>query len=226
MARVLVIHHDKTIRTILKARTERRHEVLSAKSVTAGVKMMRKVSPDLIVIGQDAKKQEAHRLLRFLRDNQLSLPVAVVVSRGGGVFQQRMMKLGARAFIEYPVEQETYDQSLKEAMVPLPAAAAEPEDNPTEPPPITKKELASNLSMLETRLNRKMKCVAGKNQVFLRSLLSGGQRAKPRICLKCPLRAEFGMNREVYFEFIRDVCCTKPSQCRALKRFQETRMTG
>ena len=226
MARVLVIHHDKTIRTILEAMTRRQHEVFSAKSVEAGVKLMRKAPPDLIVVGQDAKKQEATRLLRFMRDNQQILPVAVVVSRGGGVFQQMMMKLGARAFIEYPVEQETYEQALEEAMAPPPEDTGKTDHNLAEPPPITKKELTSNLSMLENRLNRKMKCFAGKNQVFIRSLLSGGQRSRPRICLKCPLRAEFGLNREVYFEFIRDVCCSKPSQCRALRMFQETRMTG
>lgn len=226
MARVLVIHHDKTVRTILEAMTKPHHEMQSAKSVAAGVKLMRKSSPDLIVIGQDAKKHEATRLLRFMRDNQKSLPVAVVVSRGGGVFQQMMMKLGARAFIEYPVEQAAYDRALEEALAPPPADASEQEDTSGEPPPITQKELTSNLSILETRLNRKMKCFAGKNQVFIRSLLSGGKRAKPRICLKCPLRAEFGLNREVYYEFIRDVCCAKPTQCRALRLFQAKRMTG
>ena len=143
------------------------------------------------------------------------------------MFQQAMMKLGARAFIEYPVEQDTYDQSLEEALTPPPADASESEDDSGEPPPITRKERSSNLSILETRLNRKMKCFAGKNQVFIRSLLSGGERSKPRICLKCPLRAEFGMNREVYFEFIRDVCCSKPRKCKAVQAFQaRRRMTG
>jgi DNA-binding NtrC family response regulator len=227
MARVLVVHHDKTARTILEAMTKRQHELLSAKNVEACVKLMRKNRPDLIVIGQDAAKQEAVRLLQYLKDNGITVPVVAVASRGGGTFERALRKLGARGFLEYPVDQPTYDDALAEALKSPTTDKPQPTKPSTQPPAITKQELTANLSLLETRLNQKMKCFAGKNQVFIRSLISGGKRAKPRICLKCPLRAEYGLNREVYFEFIRDVCCCKPGQCEAVQTFQaKRRMTG
>jgi len=88
-------------------------------------------------------------------------------------------------------------------------------------PPLTPEELSSNLSMLERKLNREMKCTAGKNQVYIRSLLTGGSTTRPRIALKCPLRRDIGETPEVYYEHIRDVCCTNPEACPAWRAFKE-----
>ena len=87
-------------------------------------------------------------------------------------------------------------------------------------PPMTPEEMTSNLSLLERRLNREMKCTAGKNQVYIRSLLTGGATTRPRIALKCPLRRDIGLPPEVFYEQIRDQCCCDPSQCGAWKAFE------
>jgi len=86
-------------------------------------------------------------------------------------------------------------------------------------PPLTPEELPSNLSELERRLNRDMKCTAGKNQVYIRSLLTGSSTTRPRIALKCPLRRDIKLSPEVFYEHIRDVCCTDPEQCEAWRDF-------
>ena len=88
-------------------------------------------------------------------------------------------------------------------------------------PPLTREELVSNLSDLERRLNREMKCTAGKNQVYVRSLLMGGTTTRPRVALKCPLRRDIKLPAEVFYEHIRDVCCTDPEQCEAWRAFKD-----
>ncbi len=88
-------------------------------------------------------------------------------------------------------------------------------------PPITPEELTSNLSVLENDLNTQMKCQAGKNQVYIRSLIVGNSTTRPRITLKCPLRRDIGQTPEVFFEHIRDICCCDPSQCEAYRAFQK-----
>ena len=88
-------------------------------------------------------------------------------------------------------------------------------------PPITPAELSANLSDLERQLNQQMMCHAGKNQVFIRSLLTGTGTTQPRITLKCHLRRTIGLNPAVFYEHIRDVCCTDPEQCEAYRQLKE-----
>lgn len=93
-------------------------------------------------------------------------------------------------------------------------------------PPLTDEEQRANLSELEKRLNAQMKCPAGKNQVYLRSLLTGRGTTQPRIALRCTYRRDVGMTPEVFYEHIRDVCCCDPEKCEAYRafkaRFQQT----
>ena len=88
-------------------------------------------------------------------------------------------------------------------------------------PPITAEEQGANLSELEQRLNREMKCHAGKSQVFIRSLLTGTNTTQPRIALKCHLRRDIGLKPEVFYEHIRDICCKDPEQCEAYRDLKE-----
>lgn len=88
-------------------------------------------------------------------------------------------------------------------------------------PPLTDEELNSNLSELERRLNEQMRCPAGKNQVCIRSVLGGSGQTRPRIMLRCPLRRDVGLEPEVYYEHIRDVCCRNPDQCPAYQAFKD-----
>jgi len=216
VTRVLVVHYDKSIRSRLEMLAGLRYEVDTAKHLVAGIRQMARDKPDVIVVGHDANKEEGVRLLRYMRDNTLRIPVVVVVSPGAGASQPLLMKLGAKGIVEYPVDQERLHRAI--------AAALETHRVVTSaPPPITEEERKSNLSVLETRLNRAMKCFAGKNLVYIQSKILGGGTTKPRICLKCPLRAEYGLNREVYYEFIRDVCCSDPARCEAVQQFEAAR---
>lgn len=87
-------------------------------------------------------------------------------------------------------------------------------------PPITQEERQANKTELQHRLHLEMKCHAGKNQVFIRSLLTGGGTTEPRITLKCHLRRDIGLPAEVFYEHIRDVCCADPQQCPAYRAFR------
>jgi hypothetical protein len=88
-------------------------------------------------------------------------------------------------------------------------------------PPITPEEERANLSELEHKLNAEMKCQAGKNQVFIRSLLTGTGTTQPRVMLKCHLRRDIGLKPDVFYEHIRDVCCSDPEKCEAYRNFKE-----
>ena len=88
-------------------------------------------------------------------------------------------------------------------------------------PPLAPEEMNTNLSLLERQLNRQMKCTAGKNQVYIRSILTGRATTRPRIALKCPFRRDLGQSPEVFFETIRDVCCGDPEQCPAWQAFRD-----
>jgi hypothetical protein len=87
-------------------------------------------------------------------------------------------------------------------------------------PPLTEEELSGNLSLFERDFNAKMVCPAGRNQVYIRSLLTGQGTTQPRIALKCTFRKDAGQDPEVFFEHIRDVCCCEPGKCEAYRKFQ------
>ncbi len=87
-------------------------------------------------------------------------------------------------------------------------------------PPVTEFEKKTNLTVLQHELHRQMKCFAGKNQVYLQSIiLDNGQKTRPRIALKCSLRDEAGLDRDVYYEYIKDTCCGDPRTCPAYQMF-------
>lgn len=217
MARVLLIHHDDIVLRSLASALQKQHEFAAINNLVKGVKSITKLNPDVIIVGHDRKKKEGARLLHFLRENTVRIPVIVVVSAGGGVAQPLLMKLGAKGLLEYPVSEHEINQAIESA---LKSRAAELEG----PRPITQEELNSNLSVLESTLNRDMKCFAGKNQVYIQStILGAGVRTRPRIALRCSLRAEFGLDRDVYYEYIRDICCGDPEQCEAVQRFKAGR---
>lgn len=87
-------------------------------------------------------------------------------------------------------------------------------------PPLTEEERTGNLSQLERDLNARMVCPAGKNQVYIRSLLTGNGTTQPRIALKCSYRRDLKEDPEVYFEHIRDVCACDPEKCEAYRKFK------
>lgn len=88
-------------------------------------------------------------------------------------------------------------------------------------PPLTPEEMTGNLSQMQNDLNKGMHCPAGRNQVYVRSLLTGRSTTRPRLALKCPLRREIGQKPEVFYEHIRDVCCGDHEQCEAWQAMQK-----
>jgi hypothetical protein len=88
-------------------------------------------------------------------------------------------------------------------------------------PPITTEEQGANLTDLQEKFDREMKCHAGKSQVFIRSLLTGTNTTQPRIALRCHLRKDIDLKPEVFYEHIRDICCGDPEQCEAYRDFRE-----
>ncbi len=214
MAKLLVVHPDRTTRRVLEAYAALHHHVHAVDDIVQAEKALAKHPPDLVVVGLEAKKREALELLRFIKRMGLTIPSVVLAGPGTGLHQPLAMRLGAVAFLEDPIERDAFNQAISKALQSSQEARGEP-------PPITEQEQAANLTELERRLNRHMQCFAGKNQVYLQSLIVGNMRTtKPRVALKCPLRKQYGMSPNVYYEYIRDVCCGNPAVCPAYQEFR------
>lgn len=212
-SRIVVVHSDPAIRKALEAMCSLHHEPVTTGDVRSGLKLILKVKPLLIVVGLDPRKKEALQLMRYMRDYGSVIPVIVVAGRGAGALQMQAMQAGAKGFLEFPVDQARFDREVTRVLQSNLEASAKI-------PRISDEEFNANLSELERTLNRKMKCHAGRNQVHLQSLILGLRKTKPRISLKCPLRAEYNLQPNVYYEYIRDVCCNDPSACPAVQQFQ------
>lgn len=218
MARVLLMHHDPAAREMLRLMACG-HSVDVVSDVASAKRKMVQNPPEVILISQDNRQEHATALLTWMRANRLDTPVIAVLGRTGAAHKPALRKLGAVGTLEHPMDRSSVDRQIAAALAVAKEAAAGP-------PPITPEELNTNLSVLENALNRRMHCTAGRNQVFIQSVVMGTTTTKPRICLRCPLRAEYGMPREVYYEFIRDVCCAEPLKCEAARRFAATRETA
>ncbi len=212
-SKVLIVHSDRGVRKALEAMCSLHHQSVAAADVKTGLKIVLKTTPALVIVGLDAKRKDALLLMRYMKDYGSTIPVIVVAGRGAGPMQMQAMKAGAKGFVEYPVSQAGLDQAISSAL----QANVDATDAI---PLITDEERNANLSELEQTLNRKMQCASGRNQVHLQALIIGLRKTKPRISLKCPLRAEYKMPTNVYYEYIRDVCCSDPSACPAVQRFQ------
>ncbi len=90
-----------------------------------------------------------------------------------------------------------------------------------EPPPLLPEERNGNLTVLERDLNAAMACPAGRNQVFIRSVVTKHGTTPPRIALKCSLRRDIGQPVDVFLEHVRSVCCADPKECEAYRKFKD-----
>ena len=87
--------------------------------------------------------------------------------------------------------------------------------------PLRPEEKTGNLSILQHQLNAEMKCPTGKNQVYIRSLVTLKGTTPPRIALKCSLRRDAGLSAEVYLDDVRSLCCGDPNNCAAYQQFKQ-----
>lgn len=101
------------------------------------------------------------------------------------------------------------------------STATRPKNAATSTPPLRPEELKGNLTVLQQELNRGMKCPAGVNQVYIRSLVTLKGTTPPRIALKCSNRRDVGDSVDVFLDQIRGMCCGDPQTCEAHRRFRQ-----
>lgn len=214
MAYILVVHSERGPRKFVEARAGIHHEVKAVGDIAKAIKLLSSSKLDLIIAELNTKRSASMNLLRHLKRNRIDVPVVLTGAGAAGLLAPVSRKLGAAAFMEYPMEQETLDRAISKAL-------QEDKEAHGAIPPITEEEHDANISQLEQHLNRQMVCFAGKNQVYIRSIIEGaGRTSKPRVALKCALRKQFGYPQDVFFEYIRDVCCGDPTSCPAHQEFK------
>ncbi|MHC4233628.1 MAG: hypothetical protein ACYSUQ_00785, partial [Planctomycetota bacterium] len=158
MARILILHPQRSARKFLEEHASKHHDVTAVGDTRAAVKSIDRIRPQLVVAGLNGKRKDALELLRHLQQDRRKVPTIVVASAGDGMYEPLAMKLGASAFLEYPLEQGTFDQAVSKVITAeWTAKGAQP--------PVTDEEERGNLTELEADLNRRMQCFAGKNQV-------------------------------------------------------------
>jgi hypothetical protein len=87
-------------------------------------------------------------------------------------------------------------------------------------PALRPEEKSGNLTRLQNELNRDMRCPAGKNQVYVRSLVTMSGTTPPRMALKCSYRRDIGEPPDVFLDEMRRLCCGEPEKCEAFRAFQ------
>ena len=215
MARILLVHRDRKARKFIEERASVHHEVRAVDSLGKATRAIATTRPQVLLAEINGKSNDALDLLRYMKRNRIDLPVILVGGARAGMLKHFAMKLGAKAYIEYPMEQHAFDEAISGSF----QADREAHGGV---PPITREERDANISELEKDLNRHMVCIAGKNQVYIQALIEGmGRTSKPRVALKCQLRKQFGHPPDVYYEYIRDMCCGDPTACPAFQEFQE-----
>lgn len=216
MCRLLIIDADERERRFVAALASSVCDsVLESSNLKAAQKLLehRRKRPSVIVAGLDPRRECALRVLELLRKWGLSIPMVVLVARGAGMLVAKARKLGARVFVQRPIESSALGSAIREA-------ANGRETSLLDAPPLTDEERTCNLSQLESRLNASIKCSVGRGLVTLHSFIVGPDtKTPPRVCLRCPLREDLGMQPYVYYEHIRDVCCASPYKCELLQAF-------
>lgn len=170
--------------------------------------------PAVIVLALKSDITRVIGIVMHLRRMDARLPVVLLVGNGGQHYVPLWQELGIHAVEERELHGTKLSDVLRAALADGSATTA------TAAPPLTEEEQGTNIERLADDLNRRMRCGAGKNQVFLHAFVLGvGMKTTPRITLRCPLRAELGLDAYVHFEHIRDVCCGGTETCAALRAY-------
>jgi len=215
VACVLIVSGNELERELIRAYLSREHQVTTVDRLNGAVKSLKRQKPDVLIAQLSKKSPEAVHLLTHLRDYRLTVPTIVVTDRNCADLKAAARKLGACAFVDRPVS----ESALQAAVA---AAARGTSTASDDVPPLTSEEQRANITQLAKELNGRMKCPAGLRQVFLQSFItSAGTKTTPRVCLRCKVRAEFGMRPHVYYEHIRDICCGDPRRCEAFRLLQK-----
>lgn len=120
MKRILIIEDDKGLQTLLRFRLEcEGFEVIGAEDGGHGMELLYEARPDAVVLdlmlpglpGLDV-------LARIAGDPVLQIPVVVITAYEDydGVLKRRCMDLGARAFIEKPLDPREVVALVREAV--------------------------------------------------------------------------------------------------------------
>ncbi|MBK9120395.1 MAG: hypothetical protein IPM18_12455 [Phycisphaerales bacterium] len=154
------------------------------------------------------------RILMQLRRMDARLPVVLLTGNGGQRFLPLWRELGVHPVEDRELRGTGLADVLRAALADVGAPA------PGLAPALTGDEQGVNLEELAGNLNERMRCGAGKGQVFLHAFVRGsGQKTPARITLRCPLRSEIGLHDYVYYEHIRGVCCGAAEGCAVLRAY-------
>lgn len=171
--------------------------------------------PVILVIALPNNIEAAIEALAHLRRAGSGWPILLVMDTvRHAVHMPLMRELGVKYFLPLPLQGAELADALR-------TASGEGVQPPLQnAPPLTIDEQGTNIEEMAKKLNKCIRCGAGQNQVFLHSYVEDvGRKSKPRITLRCPLRAELHLEPYVYYEHIRNVCCRNIGVCAVLQTY-------
>lgn len=100
--KILIIEDDSVFqKAVSRALEERGFEVFSAIEGESGLRIVEKERPDLIVLDIVVPKKDGFEVMQFLSSHPefSSIPVIIVTNLEGSQDVERMLSLGAKAFL-------------------------------------------------------------------------------------------------------------------------------
>ncbi len=117
---ILVIDDDATLHSLVKARLEQRdgHKVLSEMSGPAGLKVIKKSTPDLILLDWMMPEMSGLEVLKALKDKESTSKIPIYMLTGKGVMAdiEEAFSLGADGYFTKPIALGDLSQKIRKAL--------------------------------------------------------------------------------------------------------------
>lgn len=104
MPKLLVIDDEPAIVEMIQSHFSLRgHQVVTALDGTAGLELIEKERPDVVLLDLKMKKLDGDQFLQAVREKNIPVKILVITGYQDEALRRKIEKLGVDAFLEKPV---------------------------------------------------------------------------------------------------------------------------
>jgi len=96
------------------------YEVITAENAAAGIELFKKERPSIVITDIKMPGMDGLEALKTLKSIDPAVPVIVMTGHGDQDLMKQAMELKAAAFINKPIDRESLEKVLREALDSLP----------------------------------------------------------------------------------------------------------